>query len=169
MNDLCTNCRRPIPEVVDGTWRSALPRPTTCHMGCKTMACWSCHEPLSAENSSPSVLEHRSGRCRACDTKYNNELNTALKLEVFTHYCSGDLRCQCPGCRTTQLCFLTMDHIAGDGASHKTPNGKARLLGKALYYWLRRQGYPAGFQVLCFNCNNAKRRGLTCPCAGQDH
>jgi len=32
----------------------------------------------------------------------------------------------------------------------------SKLLGSALYRWIRDSGFPDGFQVLCNNCNYAK-------------
>jgi len=31
-----------------------------------------------------------------------------------------------------------------------------------MYRWLKKQGYPKGYQVLCFNCNFASAWGV-CP------
>lgn len=95
--------------------------------------------------------------------------HAAERLAVLTHYCGGIPHCQCPGCRTTFLGFLQLDHIKGDGAKHLAPNGKYRLLGGALHRWLQKNNYPEGFQVLCANCNFAKRQAPACPCSGIDH
>ncbi len=35
--------------------------------------------------------------------------------------------------------------------------------GSVLYSWLKKQGYPPGFQVLCHNCNLAKGYYGACP------
>jgi hypothetical protein len=56
---------------------------------------------------------------------------------------------------------MCLDHVNGDGSKH-TRNGK-RLAGGDLYRWLRDNGYPLGFQVLCANCNQAKRDSKECP------
>ena len=94
--------------------------------------------------------------------------NTKLRLEVFSHYCGGAPLCQCPGCHTTFIEFLQLDHMNGDGARHRKENnlgtGAARL-----WRWVRKMGYPEGFQVLCRNCNGAKFTRAKCPLHGQPH
>jgi hypothetical protein len=52
-------------------------------------------------------------------------------------------------CGETELLFLTIHHLEGGGAAHRRSVGT----GSAFYRWLRGEGYPAGFQVLCWNCN----------------
>ena len=82
-----------------------------------------------------------------------------IKLEVFNHYCGGDIKCAC--CGEKQIEFLTIDHINGDGAKErKESNTKG---GKIFYAQLKKKGYPAGYQVLCFNCNCAKGFSGQCP------
>lgn len=59
--------------------------------------------------------------------------------------------------------FLTIDHVANDGAEMRR-NGTYGNSGTAFYQWLRKSGFPAGFQVLCMNCNHGKHRnGGVCP------
>lgn len=74
-----------------------------------------------------------------------------IKVEVIAHY-GG--KCEC--CGEMEMVFLTIDHINGGGRQHR------KETGSFLYQWLRRNGYPEGFQVLCFNCNFAKANG-GCP------
>lgn len=85
-----------------------------------------------------------------------------IRAEVFAAY--GGYECAC--CLETNPLFLTIDHVNNDGAEHrreiwqKSRNGS----GSALYAWLKKQDFPPGFQVLCFNCNCAKQRnGGICP------
>ena len=87
---------------------------------------------------------------------YNQAHTQALKLEVFKAY--GGAECLC--CHETMLEFLTLDHIANDGAEHRRQSvGK----GSAFYHWLKQQGYPPGIRVLCFNCNCALGLFGYCP------
>jgi len=74
------------------------------------------------------------------------------RLEVLTHY---GLFCACCGEDTFE--FLQIDHINNDGARHR------REVGRSLYSWLQKNGYPAGFQTLCANCNIAKAQHGVCP------
>jgi hypothetical protein len=67
-----------------------------------------------------------------------------LKIEVFNHY--GGSKCQCG---ETRLAALTIDHINGGGAEHRR-----KECGNHLYKWLKRNGFPQGYRVLCANCNH---------------
>ncbi len=78
----------------------------------------------------------------------------------------GGYRCAC--CGETEPMFLSIDHIFNDGAEHRRSLGYDDGNGKggssATISWLKRNNYPAGFQVLCMNCNMGKHRnGGTCP------
>ncbi len=79
-----------------------------------------------------------------------------LKADVMSAY-GG--RCKC--CGEDELVFLSIDHINGDGATHRRKELKES--GMSFYVWLKSKGYPEGFQVLCMNCNTAKRTGGECP------
>lgn len=76
-----------------------------------------------------------------------------IKREVFEHYCGGAPRCMAQNCKVTALCVLQLDHLNGGGNQHR------RRCQNHLYRWVRRHGFPAGFQVLCANCNRAKHLG----------
>lgn len=91
-----------------------------------------------------------------------------LRFEVFSHYCGGEPHCQCPGCGVTFIGFLQLDHVNGDGAEHRKANNLGTG-GARLWAFVKREGYPEGFQVLCRNCNGAKFTGPACPLAGQPH
>lgn len=73
-----------------------------------------------------------------------------LKDEVFAAY--GGYICNC--CGETGRTFLSIDHINNDGSKHRREIGAAN--GTAVYAWLRKNKFPPGFQVLCFNCNHSK-------------
>lgn len=64
----------------------------------------------------------------------------------------------CACCGESRRKFLTIDHVANDGAEHR------RTFRGDFYVWLIREGFPDGFQTLCFNCNLGKaRNGGVCP------
>lgn len=75
-----------------------------------------------------------------------------VKLAAFDAY--GGCICAHPGCGVTNPDLLTIDHIDGDGARHRREIGIGT--GTAFYRWLRGQGYPSGYQVLCRNHNSSK-------------
>ena len=79
------------------------------------------------------------------------EKEMKLKLEVFSHYSGGMLKCAL--CEESNLRALTIDHINGDGASHRRKLKKMSRSPKRIYLYLKKEGYPIGFRVLCQNHN----------------
>ena len=73
----------------------------------------------------------------------------SLKGEVFNAY--GGYICVC--CGEIHELFLCIDHINNDGNRHRKYTLRK---GDTFYLWLKRNGFPPGFQVLCFNCNWGK-------------
>ena len=81
----------------------------------------------------------------------------ALKSEVFSHY--GGTSCAC--CGELHIEFLTLDHIAGDGAEHRRKLKTSS--GNNFYQKLKKLGFPPGLRVLCYNCNCALGKFGYCP------
>lgn len=80
----------------------------------------------------------------------------ALKEAAYRAY--GGYRCVC--CGETHSAFLSIDHVNNDGCKHRKTIGR----GSNIYAWLSANGFPAGFQVLCHNCNHGKHlNGGVCP------
>lgn len=75
------------------------------------------------------------------------------KRLVINHY---GVVCAC--CGESEIVFLVIDHINGGGNTHRKVTGS----GSNFYYWLIKNKYPIGYQVLCHNCNFAKIHG-ECP------
>lgn len=90
---------------------------------------------------------------------YNTNWRIKIKTEVFTHYCNGEPFCMC--CGEKILAFLTIDHMNGGGNKHRKEIGVAS--GIFFWSWLKKNNYPDGFQVLCYNCNQGKGSGSECP------
>lgn len=82
---------------------------------------------------------------------------TQTKLKVLLFYSQGRLECAC--CKVTERAFLCLDHINGGGTRERKEGGGATRL----YYRLVSEGYPPGYQVLCWNCNSAKHYSGKCP------
>lgn len=78
-----------------------------------------------------------------------------LRLEVLAAY--GNV-CAC--CGEGRIEFMTIDHINGDGAAHRREKGVGR---NGLYSWLKRNQWPSGFRVLCWNCNESLGHYGYCP------
>lgn len=102
-------------------------------------------------------------RCRDRDRKWRKanpdrwkRYTDAPKMKVIEAY-GG--KCVC--CGEDYPPFLEIDHIYGDGAKDRKETGG----GRALYLYLQREGYPKDrYQLLCANCNRAKRLKSKCPC-----
>lgn len=69
-----------------------------------------------------------------------------LKALIISHYTNGENKCAC--CGETHEEFLTVDHIFGGGKRHRQEVGD-------IYGWLKRNNFPTGYRILCFNCNCA--------------
>ena len=87
-----------------------------------------------------------------------------LTLEVYSHYSkavsNSDVPvCACIGCGEKHIEFLTLDHINGRKSMNHGPSLKAEKLCRRL----KRDDYPKGMQVLCWNCNSAKSNDPFCP------
>lgn len=90
--------------------------------------------------------------------KYHKTYSIEIKQEVFSHYCSGDIRCV--QCGFQDIRALTIDHVLNDGAEErrKFSGSRRNFGGSKLYAHLKKHNYPEGYQVLCFNCNVIKYR-----------
>lgn len=90
-----------------------------------------------------------------------------VKLAAFNAY--GGAKCSC--CGEKHVEFLTIDHVDGGGAEHRRTlaselgwkASSTGMTGYHFYSWLAKQGFPPGFQVLCFNCNFSLGHFGYCP------
>lgn len=83
--------------------------------------------------------------------KYNNRRVRFLALLAY----SAGAKPQCAQCKIDDFDVLTIDHIEGGGNKHRR---QLRVgSGTNFFYWLKRNDYPEGYQVLCWNCNVRKR------------
>lgn len=81
--------------------------------------------------------------------------NKKIRIEAFIAY--GGPTCAC--CGETQYEFLTLDHKNGGGNAHRERVGGVYQV----FLELRRQGWPPGYRVLCWNCNAANAYHSVCP------
>lgn len=86
---------------------------------------------------------------------YSAAYRRRLRIETFAAYGSA---CACCGERMHE--FLTIDHINGGGEQHRKVLNRR---GWRFYEWLRKNDYPAGYRVLCWNCNAAHGAFGYCP------
>lgn len=78
-----------------------------------------------------------------------------IKVKAIEHYSQGTMACAC--CGEDELDFLCFDHVDNDGADHRRTNSTP------IYLYLHSRGFPAGYQILCYNCNCAKGFFGICP------
>ena len=124
-----------------------------------TMVCDGCGHAKPLVSFPLRLAGARRQPCRACVQGADREgyrrrgrrYAQRLRIAALTAY-GG----QCACCGEAEEVYLVIDHVAGGGAQHR------RSIGSSIFAWLKRQGYPPGFQVLCHNCNHAKRLG-GCP------
>lgn len=138
-------CRRPADE---GFGTCSTCRASGARSKAKRRAQGKCHEC-----SEPSEAGKRL--CRKCSDKhltYKRERRLEQKKLVYDHYGRA---CAC--CGETEPAFLTIDHVDGGGGEHR------KKIGARIYDWLIKNGFPAGFRVLCYNCNCARGHYGSCP------
>lgn len=86
----------------------------------------------------------RERLCKPCGTAINIASMLRIKALVIAGY-GG--KCAC--CGLTELAFLCLDHVVPCGSENR---------GNCQSAWrdaLRRR-FPSDYQLLCYNCNNAK-------------
>lgn len=121
--------------------------------------CKKCGDELTTENCYKGWLKTSKYLCKICDRKRKREQNLALKLETLSNY--GN-KCVC--CQEDKIEFLSIDHIAGNGAEHRKSLGLFDVAGHNFYRWLKINNFPKdNYQILCFNCNYAKHVYGVCP------
>jgi hypothetical protein len=108
--------------------------------------CHSCHEPRS--RFSRSYCEKHRHKSNA----WNNARAAKSRDKVLEHYGAF---CRC--CGENYREFLTIDHVRGKGSVDRRQNKTS------IYQRIIKLGFPDDFQVLCYNCNCAKRNGPYCP------
>ena len=110
--------------------------------------CITCDRPLT----DAQIREHRY-KCWTCRRAMNPNAYKGYdkvkydkqKQEVFDHY-----GYECAYCGAKK--DLHVDHINGDGKAHR---GKTKL---RIEQFLVQNNFPAGYQILCRQCNIAKQQ-----------
>lgn len=113
--------------------------------------CYPC-ENYSRVNTEEKRVRMRAAKARSTDRLWQQTIEA----------CGGACKC----CGETEPAFLVVDHVNDDGAAHRReqrPHAPKTWSGKTFYAWLRQNGWPEGFQLLCANCNMAKARKGGCP------
>jgi hypothetical protein len=89
----------------------------------------------------------------------NGRLNTVnyyarQKERLLDHYGHA---CKC--CGESNAAFLTIDHVNNDGTADRLIHRTTATMSAHII----RQGFPDSYQILCYNCNNGKRKTGVCP------
>lgn len=127
-----------------------------------------------AKRSKEWLRNYRQTNSRERDieraTKWNKEniekhrehsLSYYYRLQDQAIMAYGGYTCAC--CGETERLFLTLDHINNDGSAFRKSHNFLHH-GARFYKWLKANGYPPGYQVLCSNCNHGKHRNNgVCP------
>lgn len=82
----------------------------------------------------------------------NKRDRRVLKAEALARY--GEA---CVRCGFSHIGALQIDHINDNGAEERKALGGQHFSGTNFYRWLKKQGWPDGYQTLCANCNNIKQ------------
>lgn len=137
--------------------------------------CSRCKEtkPLNSFYKNRTHSSRHASKCKDCSNKdcktwyeaNKSEVNQKIRKNGFKYrahmkstiiqvYSNGTNTCAC--CGESNMEFLTIDHINGNGRAHRKSVGN-------VYQWLCRNNFPAGFRVLCMNCNFAYGKYRYCP------
>lgn len=107
-------------------------------------------EHLCLACGSPAEKAH----CRSCLDQYKIK-DRALRDEVLAAYGNA---CAC--CGERERSFLQIDHKHGKGREDRM----AGLYSARWYRWLKKNGFPDDYQLLCANCNWGRHlNGGICP------
>ena len=107
-----------------------------------------------AEKSRRSVIAAVEWAKRNPDRRRKIALNYYYSLQHEAIMAYGGYVCR--WCGIDEPMVLCIDHVDNNGREHRRQLGS--LGGHKFYKWLRDNGYPEGFQVLCMNCNHGKYR-----------
>ncbi len=135
--------------------------------------CRSCYKAYLADwqkRNREHVAEQRAIRYRtvyhkdpdwvAANNLRSRESHRLLRHEAIMAY--GGYKCEC--CGETEPRFMTLDHVFDNGAEHRRSVGTQKSRRVAIWRWLKINGYPEGYQVLCMNCNAGREwNGGVCP------
>lgn len=75
----------------------------------------------------------------------------SIKEEVLKQYGTC-----CAVCGFSDSRALQIDHIDNDGGAERKLLGGRYFAGFEFYCWLKKQGWPSGYQTLCANHNLIK-------------
>lgn len=111
------------------------------------------------DKSFANATPEEAAAIRAAESAKTRRNQAKTKDLVYAAY--GGYVCAC--CKETEPMFLSIDHIENNGAEERR-SGQYKGGGSPFYGWLKKQGFPSGYQVLCMNCQVGKHRNKgVCP------
>ncbi len=148
-NKWCEKCSRKYRKTESITRKSRISRGL----------CGDCGKRLLAKNSKTRCIicvYNRKMWYASSDFRIRHiQKYRSIRDRVIKHY--GGV-CAC--CGESERTFLAIDHIEGNGNTHRK---KLNKWGSSFDKWLIDQNFPDGFQILCHNCNMSKYlSGGTC-------
>jgi hypothetical protein len=134
-------------------YRCGLPAKRYQSTGKRGVLCTKCqskHNALKYKENRKNIIEKAANWNKKNISKRNNRLRKKYmeaKEESVRRY-GG--KCSCG---ITNIEFLTIDHINNGGARDR--RGWSIKVAN-IHVWLKKKGYPEGYQILCGSCNLKK-------------
>lgn len=94
--------------------------------------------------------------CQTC--RENKQRVAKIRWQKLKLDCLNAYGATCIGCSEAAVEILEIDHVVGGGNEHRKVIGQSNI-----YLWLKQQGYPPGYRVLCPTCNKKAHAGLPLP------
>ena len=92
--------------------------------------------------------DYKIAECRRANVRRHRH-----KFNVWKHYTKGKFACNC--CGEKNHFFFTVDHMDNMGAKHRR---EINVYGSGNFtQWLNSNKFPPGFQILCWNCQMARK------------
>ena len=77
------------------------------------------------------------------------------RIKVLSFYSNPHGTPVCNNCGIQDIDVLCIDHIDGGGRKQLR---ETKSKGSSFHYWLSRNNFPEGYQILCANCNTRKAK-----------
>lgn len=139
-------------------WRGLKGTEVHCH-DCRPLVGKACGHCGSEFVGSFTQRRYCSPECRDAKLAQQRAAAHARNRDAALRAYSTGPEPSCSCCGEGVLTFLALDHIDGGGGRHRRETG-----GGGFYLWLKKNGYPPGFRILCHNCNLGRQiNGGMCP------
>ena len=98
-------------------------------------------EELNRKRKSPEYIAHK------------NELRRKWRFRMKTKLFNAYGGAKCKNCGITDMRVLDLDHLDNNGCQERKKLGGT----EKLFFYLIKNNFPPGYQILCRNCNWIKR------------